>query len=223
MLEPWTRLALVPAILPALDGVLARLERGARVADVGCGAGLAILTMAAAFPRSRFVGYDPSRHAIVLADQRREQSGLDNVEFRAAGAEELPSEPEYDLIVTLDCLHDMPRPQAAMGAIRAAIRDDGTWLVKDIRCSPRWQDNARNPVLAMLYGTSVACCMSSALSEPGGAGLGTVGLPPELLEEMTRRNRVVSLTAEPMPAFAVDPAPMIDSVAGALTIPIPMP
>ena len=186
MLEPWTRLALVPVILPALDDVVERLERGGHVADVGCGAGLAVLTMAAAFPDSRFVGYDPSRQAIGLAHERLDDSGLSNVEFRIAGAEDLPSHATYDFVVTLDCLHDMPKPQAAMASIRGAIRTDGTWLIKDIRSSANWQENARNPVLAMLYGTSVACCMSSALSEPGGAGLGTLGLPPDLLERMSR-------------------------------------
>ena len=184
MLEPWTRLALVPVVLPALTGVVEGLERGGRVADVGCGAGLAVLTMAAAFPKSRFVGYDPSRHAIGLAAERLASSGLPNVEFRVAGAEDLHSHPEYDFVVTLDCLHDMPRPAEAAAAIRRALDDDGTWLVKDVRSGPRWRDNQRNPVLAMLYGTSVACCMSSALSEPGGAGLGTLGLPPDRLRQM---------------------------------------
>jgi len=67
-----------------------------------------------------------------------------------------------------------------------ALKDDGVWLIKDIRAKQRWQDNLRNPLLAMMYGTSVATCMSSALSEPGGAGLGTLGFPTELAERMVR-------------------------------------
>ena len=63
MLEPWTRLALVPVIVPALGGVRERLVAGASVIDIGCGSGVAVTTLAAAFPRSDFEGWDPSRNA----------------------------------------------------------------------------------------------------------------------------------------------------------------
>jgi 2-polyprenyl-3-methyl-5-hydroxy-6-metoxy-1,4-benzoquinol methylase len=184
--EPWTRLALVPLILPALDGVVDRLTAGAQVADVGCGSGIALATLAGAFPASRFDGFDPSGHAIGRARARLAQSGYLNVDFRTAGAADMPADHRYDFIVTLDCIHDMPRPAEAIAAIRKAIRPDGTWLIKDIRSAPTWQDNLRNPVLAMMYGMSVASCMSSGLSEPGGAGLGTLGFHPELAGRMCR-------------------------------------
>jgi 2-polyprenyl-3-methyl-5-hydroxy-6-metoxy-1,4-benzoquinol methylase len=184
MTEPWTRLALVPLILPALDGLADRLTAGALVADVGCGSGVALATLAAAFPASRFVGFDPSEHAIARARARVAESALPNVEVRTAGAAELPADHCYDFIMTLDCIHDMAHPAQAMAAIRTAIRPDGTWLIKDIRSAPGWQDNLRNPVLAMMYGLSVASCMSSALSEPGGAGLGTLGFNPEVAARM---------------------------------------
>jgi SAM-dependent methyltransferase len=186
MLAPWTRLALVPRVLPALSGVCERLEEGARVADVGCGAGVALVVMATAFPRSSFDGFDPSGHAIDRARARIEETGLTNVTLHLAAAADLPDRPTYDFMVTLDCLHDMPRPAEAMAAIRRALRPDGTWLIKDVRCGATWGDNQRNPVLAMMYGTSVAACLSSALSEPGGAGLGTLGLHPGLAEAMCR-------------------------------------
>ena len=186
MLGPWSRLALVRAILPALEGVSGRLRAGARVADVGCGAGVALLAMAAAFPSSRFDGFDISRHAIERARVKAAEAGLDNINFHLTEAEELPSSPPFDLIVTLDCIHDMPRPDHAIAAIRRAIAPDGTWLIKDIRCGPNWSDNLRNPLLAMMYATSVASCMSSAMSEPGGAGLGTLGFNSALAERMCR-------------------------------------
>jgi SAM-dependent methyltransferase len=184
-LGPWARVALVPLIIPALDGVKEKLERGAVVADVGCGAGVALTAMAAAFPASQFHGFDPSHHAIARARQRVHESGLTNVEVHETRAEDLPVDPPFDFVITFDCLHDMTQPGAAVAAIRRAIADDGTWLIKDIRSTPSFRDNMRNPMLALMYGFSVTSCMSSALSEPGGAGLGTLGFNPEVAERMT--------------------------------------
>jgi SAM-dependent methyltransferase len=184
MLGPWARVALVPVIIPALDGVQAALERGIEVADVGCGAGVALTALARAFPRSRFHGYELSEHA--LARARSNTAGLDNVELHHERAEHLPRGAGYGLVLTFDCLHDMTRPGDAIAAIRGAIADDGTWLIKDIRSTGRWQDDRRNPMLAMMFGFSVQSCMSSALSEPGGAGLGTLGFNPEVAERMVR-------------------------------------
>jgi SAM-dependent methyltransferase len=186
MLGPWSRLALVPVVLPALDGVVDRLTGGARVADVGCGSGVALLTLAGAFPNSRFEGYDPSEHAVDRAEHQLAEGGLANVVLHRAGAADLPTEPTFDLVLALDCLHDMPRPAEALTAIRRSLRDDGTLLVKDIRSGVSWDENLRNPLLALMYGTSVSTCMSSALSEPGGAGLGTLGLHPALAERLCR-------------------------------------
>jgi 2-polyprenyl-3-methyl-5-hydroxy-6-metoxy-1,4-benzoquinol methylase len=186
MLGPWTRRTLVTQIIPALDGVDAKLRAGARVADVGCGAGVALLAMAEAYPESQFDGLDPSRHAIDRAREQVKERGLRNVELRVAGGEALPDQPAYDFVITLDCIHDMTQPAEVIAAIRRALRSDGTWLIKDIRSQPRFEDNLRNPMLAMFYGFSVSSCMSSALSEPGGAGLGTVGFNPEVAQRMTR-------------------------------------
>ena len=185
MLGPWTRLALVPRIIPALDGVAGKLEAGAEVADVGCGAGLAVLALATAYPRSRFHGFDPSRHAIDRAQAKSAEAGLDNVRWHCRGGEDLPREPTFDFVLTLDCIHDMTRPQEVIGAVRRAIRENGTWLIKDIRSEPGFQNNLRNPLLAMFYGFSVSSCMSSAMSEEGGAGLGTLGFNPEVARRMT--------------------------------------
>lgn len=186
MLGPWTRLALVPQILPMLDGTVEQLEAGVQVADVGCGAGLALVAMAERFPHSRFHGYDISHLAIERATQVVAAAGVDNVELHLAGVEALPTEPTFSLVLTFDCLHDMTRPQEAIDAISAALRPDGTWLVKDIRCADHPRDNLANPMAAMMYGFSIASCMSSALSEPGGAGLGTLGLSPDRLKQMTQ-------------------------------------
>lgn len=186
MLGPWVRQALVPRIIPALDGVDERLRAGALAADIGCGAGVALLAMAEAYPKSEFHGYDPSSHAIERAQAKVDDLGLQNVRLHVAGGEALPSDESFDFILTFDCLHDMTRPTDVIAAIRRGIRPDGTWLIKDIRSQPKFEDNLGNPMLAMFYGFSVSACMSSALSEPGGAGLGTLGFNPEVAERMTR-------------------------------------
>lgn len=184
MLGPWTRRELLPNILPALDGVVARLEAGAVAADVGCGGGIALTTMAQAFPKSTFHGYDPSSHAIDRCRDKVASLNLDNVVLHVASGESLPTEPTFDFLITFDCIHDMTRPAEVITSIRNAMQPEGTWLIKDIRSQPDFRKNMRNPLLAMFYGFSVSACMSSALSEPGGAGLGTLGFNPEVARRM---------------------------------------
>jgi 2-polyprenyl-3-methyl-5-hydroxy-6-metoxy-1,4-benzoquinol methylase len=186
MLGPWARLSLVPTIVPALEGVADRLTAGTLVADVGCGAGVALIALAEAYPRSTFHGYELSRLAVERARARVAEAGLTNVEIIDRRAEQLPGSGGYGLVLTFDCLHDMTRPDAVATAIRRAIANDGTWLVKEIRCADTWDANRRNPMLAMFLGFSIASCMSSALSEPDGAGLGTIGLPPGAMEQLAR-------------------------------------
>jgi 2-polyprenyl-3-methyl-5-hydroxy-6-metoxy-1,4-benzoquinol methylase len=187
MLGPWVRLALVPQIIPALDGVAAKLDAGAVAADVGCGSGLALLAMAAAYPNSEFHGYDPTTHAIERAESYAVERGLENVHFHLVSGEDLPSDPKHDFVISFDCIHDMTRPADVIASIRNTLKSDGTWLIKDIRSSDDFRKNFRNPLLAMLYGFSVSACMSSALSEPGGAGLGTLGFNPKVAEDMVRK------------------------------------
>lgn len=185
MSAPWARQALVPLILPSLEGVEAKLRDGGSAADLGCGAGTALLTLAQEFPESTFAGYDPSAHALTIARDAADRAGLTNVEFHQADASGLPVEGTYDFAMVFDVLHDMCDPAGALTALRRSLKDDGVLLVKEIRCRPDFADNRANPMLAMLYGFSITGCLASATSEPGGAALGTVGLPAELLEEMT--------------------------------------
>ena len=184
MTGPWSRLALTSVILPTLDGVVEKLNAGATVIDVGCGAGVTATTIAEAFPNSRCIGYDPSTIAIDLAKQRAIDMGLSNASFVAAPADQLPADGEADLVLCFDCLHDMTRPDQALTAINGALSNDGTVLIKDIRSTGDFDKDRRNPLLAMFYGFSVASCLQSAKSEPDGMGLGTLGLYPERMKEL---------------------------------------
>lgn len=174
---PWFRTLLVPLALPKLEGVVPKLEAGAEVADVGCGAGVAAIEIARAFPKSRVHGYEISEHALARAEENRRAAGLENVAFHDARREPLPETPHFDLVTTFDCLHDMAHPERVIAQIRRAIRDDGTWFIADIKAKETFEENMEeNPMAALMYGFSVLSCMSSALSEPDGLGLGTLGL-----------------------------------------------
>jgi SAM-dependent methyltransferase len=184
---PWYRAFLVPVAIPALEGMKQRLERGAKAADVGCGGGVALVELAKAFPRSEFHGYELSKHALERAERNRAEAGLANLAFHDARGEALPADGSFDLVLTFDCLHDMTRPADVIAAIRRAIRPDGAWLIADVKARGSFAaDVEENPMAPLMYGFSVLSCMSSALSEPGGAGLGTLGLPESLAREMTR-------------------------------------
>ena len=182
---PWFRTLLVPMALPRIPGLVPRLETGAAVADVGCGTGVAMIEMARAFPKSDFHGYELSEQALERGRANAREASVSNVVFHDVRSEPLPDDARYDFVTTFDCLHDMTDPAAIIAAIRRAIRPDGSWLIADIKCYGSYEENvAENPMAAMMYGMSVLTCMSSALSEPGGAGLGTLGLHASLMGEM---------------------------------------
>lgn len=182
---PWIRTFLVPRALARIDGVVEALERGVEVADVGCGTGVALVEMARAYPNSRFRGYEISQHALARAEENRVTAGLSNLSFHDASRDPLPSRARFTFVTTFDCLHDMTDPAAVVRQIHTALRPDGVWLVCDIKAHASYEENVeRNPMAALMYGTSVLTCLSSALSEPGGAGLGTLGLHESLLRRM---------------------------------------
>jgi len=180
------RAQVLPIMIPALDGVQAKLSRGCKVIDVGCGDGAVPLALAEAYPNSTFLAFDPNRHAIDRVNHVAAEMKLDNMQARVSSGEDLPRDKKYDLIITFDCIHDMTQPQAVMNVLRNIIQNDGTWFIKDIRSKPNFEDNLRNPMLAMMYGFSLMSCMSSAMSEEGGAGLGTLGFNPDVAESMCR-------------------------------------
>ena len=186
LLAPWFHTQLVPVALPKLDGVVTKLEAGAKVADVGCGAGIALIEMAKTYPKSNFHGYEISKHALARAEENKAKAGVRNVTFHDANGDALPADESFDFITTFDCIHDMANPDAVIHAIRKAVKRDGTWLIADIHGKATFEENlADNPLAPLFYGFSVLCCMSSALSEPGGAGLGTLGFTEPVARAMT--------------------------------------
>ncbi|HZA77674.1 MAG TPA: class I SAM-dependent methyltransferase [Acidimicrobiales bacterium] len=179
---PWFENSLVPLWLPEMPDVLSRLEGGAAVCDVGCGRGRALVKLAEAFPASTFVGYDIYAPAVKGAIQRAEEAGVDDrVRFEVRDvAQGVPG--QFDVITTFDVLHDSADPEGLLGAIRAALKPDGVYLCLEINCADRPEDNI-GPLGTVLYGLSLAYCLSVSLAE-GGAGLGTLGLPESKLRQL---------------------------------------
>jgi SAM-dependent methyltransferase len=162
---------LLPSWLPALDGVVEKLERGAKVADVGCGHGASTILMAQAFPKSTFVGSDYHDGSIETARQRAEEAGVgDRVVFEHAPAASYPGT-GYDLVTTFDCLHDMGDPVGAARHVRETLAEDGTWMIVEPMAGDRVEDNL-NPVGRAYYGFSTFLCTPASLSQEVGLALG---------------------------------------------------
>jgi len=159
---------LVSSWLPALDGVAAKLEKGAKVADVGCGLGASTILMAKAFPKSRFVGFDTHDKSIALARERARTSGVaDRVTFEVANATDFPGT-GYDLVAHFDCLHDMADPVGAARHVKETIAPNGTWMIVEPFSADRPEDN-HNPVGRVFYSASTLLCVPHSLANQGPA------------------------------------------------------
>jgi SAM-dependent methyltransferase len=162
---------LIPEWLPALEGVVEKLEGGARVADIGCGHGSSTILMAQTFPRSKFVGSDYHTGSIETARERASEAGLEgNISFEVADSSRHPGE-GYDLVTMFDCLHDMGDPVGAAKQVREIIADDGTWMIVEPFAGDRIEDNL-NPVGRAYYGFSTLLCTPASLSQDVGLALG---------------------------------------------------
>ena len=120
--------------------------------------------LAKAFPKSRFLGVDPSPTAVARAQRLVKDSGLENVELRVATADDVEGSDHFDFAMVLDCMHDMTHPERTASALRRLLKADGYWLLKDVRCADTLRENLDHPMGAMLYGVSIAFCMSSAMA-----------------------------------------------------------
>lgn len=162
---------IVQSWIPALDGVEAQLERGARVADVGCGVGFSTLQMAEAYPKSRFVGFDFHAPSIDEARRHAAEHGLgDRVRFEVAAAKDI-AETGFDLITMYDCLHDMGDPRGCAAHMRRILAPGGHWMVVEPIAGDRPEQNL-NPVGRMYYNASTMICVPTSLDQEVGEGLG---------------------------------------------------
>jgi len=162
---------IVQSWIPALDGVAATLEAGAKVADVGCGVGFSTLLMAEAWPQSRFIGYDFHEPSIAEARRHAAAHGLDGrVRFEVATAKDI-SERDFDLVTMYDCLHDMGDPRGCAAHMRRILAPDGRWMVVEPIAGDRPADNM-NPVGRLYYNASTMICVPTSLDQEVGEGLG---------------------------------------------------
>jgi len=169
--RPGYRAHLVPEWLPALEGVVPKLEAGATVADVGCGHGASTVIMAQAFPASRFHGFDYHAPSIATAKQRAAAGGVtDRVTFAQATAKTYDGQ-DYDMVCFFDCLHDMGDPVGAARHAHQALKPDGTVLLVEPFAGDQLPENL-NPVGRLFYAASTFICTPNSLSQEVGRGLG---------------------------------------------------
>jgi SAM-dependent methyltransferase len=175
---------LVSNWLPTLDGVVEKLQRGARVADVGCGHGWSTVLMAKAFPKSQFIGYDFHPSSIEHAAAHAREHGVTaNTRFEVATAKGYP-EKDFDLVAFFDCLHDMGDPAGAAAHVRQSLKQDGSWMVIEPMAGDKLEDNL-NPVGRIYYAGSTMGCVPTSLSQEVGAALGAQAGEAKLREVIT--------------------------------------
>jgi 2-polyprenyl-3-methyl-5-hydroxy-6-metoxy-1,4-benzoquinol methylase len=161
---------LVASWIPALEGVEAKLKKGARVADVGCGHGASTIILAQAYPKSQFVGFDYHEASIEAARQRAAAAGVsDRVHFEVSSAKSFRG--SYDLVAFFDCLHDMGDPTGAARHVRESLNKDGTWLLVEPRAGDHVHENL-NPVGRLFYSVSTLVCTQASLAQEVGTALG---------------------------------------------------
>jgi 2-polyprenyl-3-methyl-5-hydroxy-6-metoxy-1,4-benzoquinol methylase len=165
--------ALVSGILPLVPGMVERLEKGAAVLDVGCGAGRALTLMAKTYPNSSFLGKDFSEEAIATARAEAKAQGVQNVRFEVEDAARMSDRNSYDLITTFDTIHDQGDPAKVLSNIAAALKPDGYDMMQDIDASADVSQNVEHPIGPLLYTISCLHCMTVSLAQ-GGAGLGAM-------------------------------------------------
>jgi SAM-dependent methyltransferase len=179
--RPGYRAHLVAEWIPALEGVQEKLERGAKVADVGCGHGASTVIMAEAFPNSKFFGFDYHDASIERAREIAREAGVeDRISFEVASAQAYPGN-GYDLVCVFDCLHDMGDPVGASAHVLQSLNAEGTWMIVEPFANDRVEENL-NPVGRVFYGASTVICTPASLAQEVGLALGAQAGQTQLTE-----------------------------------------
>jgi SAM-dependent methyltransferase len=189
--------ALVSSWIDLAPGVRERLANGARVADIGCGTGHAMVLLAGAFPASTFVGYDLAEDAIDRARAEAAEAGVDNVGFEVRDVAGLDEDHRFDIVFVFDAIHDQVDPARVLRNIHDLLADDGVLLMFEPAVSSRLADNVAHPLAPLIYSVSTLHCLTISLAH-GGAGLGTAW-GEELARRMLRDAGFGEVQVEPVP------------------------
>ncbi len=179
----WFENLLVQEWIPEMPDVESKLEKGAKVADIGCGRGRALIKLASTYPNSEFVGFDIFPPSVERARANAKAAGVEHrIRFEVLDVSDgLPE--KFDIITTFDVIHDAPDPLGILRAIRSALNDDGAYVCLDINCSDKLEEN-EGPLGSLFHGFSVMYCMTTSLSL-NGAGLGTLGFHEHKVQELS--------------------------------------
>lgn len=211
--RPWFTHALPAALagVPSLDSTLRR--PGARVADIGCGAGWSTLALAAAYPGATVHGYDVDAPSVALAQANLARASLptadpagaagaagptdpnahtthpvapagDRVQFAVADAAGLPAD-TYDVVFAFECIHDLSEPVTVLSAARQSLRACGSVIVMDEAVAPTFAPPG-DDVERLMYGYSLLVCLPDGMSRTPSEATGTV-MRPETLRRYAQR------------------------------------
>ena len=163
---------LLDSYLPLAPGLTETLAAGARVADLGCGTGHALVILARAFPASTFTGYDLDEHAVARARAEAAGAGLTNVTFEVADIARLTVAAPLDVVFMFDALHDQADPGAVLARIHDALAPGGLLFMREPHAADTLAGNLANPMAPVIYSVSTLHCLTVSLAH-GGAGIGS--------------------------------------------------
>jgi SAM-dependent methyltransferase len=195
---------LVQQWLPAVPGLVDRLEAGGSAADLGSGAGLASIVLAKAFPKVRAFGFEPYMPSVARATANANKAGLaERVRFATFDGIHVPGGP-YVLITMNYALHHAGNPLGVLSSARKALAPEGKMLVVEYRRSTRLEEDIDTP-RRMAYAYGLLECMPAAIAE-GGPGYGTGIEETEMIrlaKEAGFGERTTVLKEDPLRTFLV--------------------
>ena len=183
--------SLVAEWLPQLPDVLARLQdpgRPARVADLACGTGWAAIELAKAFGHITVDGRDNDEASIAIGRRNAADSGVaDRVDLEVLDLADGSADwsPRYDLVMFVECVHDLPRPVEALHHARAAVAPGGVVLVVDERAAETFTAPG-DEVERFFAAVSPIWCLPQGRVGPDPEPVGTL-IRPDVMRELAAR------------------------------------